>query len=136
MKANELMIGDWVRIEHYKYEYLNCIGQIAGINEREGSIEPRTFNVIYEKDGKKGLNVGVSKRNVFPVPITKEILEKNGFMDDGASWWYRDFHISLSGTKNLTLICGRTIQFSFVHELQHALRLCGLEELADNFKVE
>lgn len=23
----------------------------------------------------------------------------------------------------------------YVHELQHALRLCGLNELADNFKV-
>ena len=27
-------------------------------------------------------------------------------------------------------------QFYYFHELQHALRLCGLNELADNFKIE
>lgn len=25
---------------------------------------------------------------------------------------------------------------SYIHELQHALRLCGLNDLADNFKIE
>lgn len=25
--------------------------------------------------------------------------------------------------------------FLYVHQLQHALRLCGLDELADNFKL-
>lgn len=28
------------------------------------------------------------------------------------------------------------IHIYYVHELQHALRLCGLNELADNFKVK
>ncbi len=27
------------------------------------------------------------------------------------------------------------IQINDVHEFQHALRLCGLDEMADNFKV-
>ena len=27
------------------------------------------------------------------------------------------------------------INVFYVHELQHALRLCGLNELADNFKI-
>ncbi|MBQ0088527.1 MAG: hypothetical protein KBT27_04250 [Prevotellaceae bacterium] len=29
-----------------------------------------------------------------------------------------------------------SIQIKYVHELQHALRLCGLNDLADNFKIE
>lgn len=28
------------------------------------------------------------------------------------------------------------IEFKYVHQLQHALRLCGLDELADNFKIQ
>ena len=28
-----------------------------------------------------------------------------------------------------------SIKLDSVHQLQHALRLCGLDELADNFKV-
>ena len=122
MKENELMVGDWVLINdtQLQIQIIDGIdGEIMAGDELYCLIEDRVH----------------SEDKVEPIPLTAEILEKNGFKDDGASWWYKDFHISLSVTKNLTLICGRTIQFSFVHELQHALRLCGLNELADNFIV-
>ena len=75
-----------------------------------------------------------------PIPLTPEILEKNGwklhpaqaynkeagmFLDkgcDGNSWWWQFGNIP---------IC----PINYVHELQHCLRLCGLNDLADNFKV-
>lgn len=39
-------------------------------------------------------------------------------------------------SKNGEWIKGINLRLQYVHELQHALRLCGLNELADNFKVE
>lgn len=145
MEAKDLMIGDWVSIEHYKYEYLNCIGQIAGINECEGSIEPKTFNVRYEKDGKRGLNVGISKRNVFPILITKEILEKNGFskvgddiwqLDVKSHWFWIDFNQYIFGCDLNTSTNEQENSFRIlclscnlqVHELQHTLRLCRIDK--------
>jgi len=33
--------------------------------------------------------------------------------------------------------CNTTnVRVNYVHQLQHALRLCGLNELANNFKLE
>lgn len=92
-----------------------------------------------------------------PLPLTAEILEKNGFErkvisdeepyyqdKEGNSYyqygelgintpniwfWYKDGHITMPSN------CAKWIEFSSVHELQHALRLCELTELADNFKV-
>lgn len=63
-----------------------------------------------------------------PIPLTAEILEKNGFVQDDESWWYKDFRIVLSSSKGVSLVCGRQIKFCYVHELQHALRLCGIEK--------
>ena len=68
-----------------------------------------------------------------PIPLTAEILEKNG-------WWQDE----IDGTYHNTMsVYGRKAPFSildgvainYVHELQQALRLCGLKDLADNFKI-
>ena len=80
-----------------------------------------------------------------PIILTPEILEKNGwkrhgiFMDIKAD---ENFNINFSWTdrygeslfQNGYYMC----DCKYVHTLQHALRLCGLDELdelADNFKV-
>ena len=87
-----------------------------------------------------------------PIPLTAEILEKDGWERDiDKEWEYNNSHIlpyycyqwekqnvkieMYAGLEGFTisLIIGR--RFYAVHELQHALRLCGLNELADNFKV-
>ena len=100
---------------------------------------------------------------VKPIPLTPEILEKNGFYDRNtqgyyAQWYYKrfgsyvcfDISISLVYKEiEVSKVCGAgtdceeeeygsSIVFSndiCVHTLQHALRLCGLDELADNFKI-
>lgn len=38
-------------------------------------------------------------------------------------------------SKNGEWIKGINLRIKYVHELQHALRLCGMNDLADNFKV-
>ena len=89
---------------------------------------------------------------VKPIPLTAEILEKDGWERDiDKEWEYNNSHIlphycyqwekqnvkieMYAGLKGFTisLIIGR--RFYAVHELQHVLRLYGLDELADNFKI-
>ena len=89
---------------------------------------------------------------VKPIPLTAEILEKDGWERDiDKEWKYNNSRIlphycyqwekqnvkieMYAGLKGFTisLIIGR--RFYAVHELQHVLRLYGLDELADNFKV-
>ena len=72
-----------------------------------------------------------------PIILTPEILEKNGWWYDGYDIWQ---HKEVSFC--IEILDGRfqcydinQIKLDSVHELQHALRLCKLDELADNFKV-
>ena len=90
---------------------------------------------------------------VKPIPLTAEILEKDGWERDiDKEWEYNNSHIlphycyqwekrnvkieMYAGLEGFTisLIVGR--RFYAVHELQHVLRLYGLDELADNFKIQ
>lgn len=84
---------------------------------------------------------------LYPIPLTAEILEKNGFKkgEDDATLITRtsEYYIELW---MMPLCVGfyfqsyydtneLRINIDYVHELQQALRLCGLNELADNFKI-
>ena len=71
------------------------------------------------------------------IPLTPEIMEKNGWWFDTEDTWLHD-EVNFTIEKwNERYQCYdiNQIKFDSVHELQHALRLCGLNELADNFKV-
>ena len=75
-----------------------------------------------------------------PIPLTPEILEKNGWKE--TQYWHE-----YQDGKNTIQCClpdmrgiinGIEIEHfkcEYVHQYQHLLRLCGLNELADNFKV-
>ena len=131
MKANELMIGDWVKFTS-KYGY--GTGLVVGIEPREGSAEPTTFTIWKkDKEGNTKFFVGVSKNCVEPIPLTPKFLEKNGFKDSDffGELLYKDWQI-ISDCHHLAARCGEGWNFDipckFVHELQHALRLCGIEK--------
>lgn len=75
---------------------------------------------------------------VKPIPLTPEILEKNGctMVDKGD---YGEWHIKENPNiplwQHTEFIIFGGIEIHSVHELQHALRLCGLNNLADNFQI-
>ena len=152
MKATELMIGDWVCLkDDTKCEFPL---KVDGVLTDDISLEGEGF-----LGGVDGL--------IRPIPITPEILEKNGWHFDltpyekdlneccGMSidkhWCYADTNIDISlffpitGEEMGRLDVNnhhlkRYLEFVlrdtlYVHELQRALRLCGLDELADNFKT-
>lgn len=77
---------------------------------------------------------------ISPIPLTPEILEKNGWKETAYWHEYQD-------GKNIIQCClpdmrgkinGIEIEHfkcEYVHQYQHLLHLCGLDELADNFKI-
>ena len=116
MKATDLMIGDWVSIKPLS----------AYIYTRR-KIKIQDFSNLYKMD-------------FVPIQLTREILEKNGWKE--AQYWHE-----YQDDKNTIQCClpdmrgiinGIEIEHfkcEYVHQYQHLLRLCGLDELADNFKI-
>ena len=128
MEAKELMIGDKVMVK--------VLSQIP---------DTYVLHTWTANDYSRDIQVK-------PIPLTAEILEKDGWERDiDKEWKYNNSRIlphycyqwekrnvkieMYAGLEGFTisLIIGR--RFYAVHELQHALRLYGLNELADNFKV-
>jgi hypothetical protein len=129
MKPNELMIGDWVWYNNQPYQ-IRQLG-IYGV-DRDGEDYPA---VCIGKPNGVGLIVG--KNEVEPIPLTTEILEKNGFKEyDGlyrlditegtfvnVDFKSKEPFVSIHNTcYRATPIC------RYLHQLQHALRLCGIEK--------
>lgn len=134
MKANELMIGDWVR-RHWA-----CTDTGREVVKDFQITEIRKNGETLYAWGKSG-NMG-RVEELEPIPITPKILEKNGFGDvenDGMElthFYIRDrnsrrlVHI---GTNNKGIYWVNTnyndiYGLKYVHELQHAFRLFKLEK--------
>lgn len=128
MAAQNWMIGDWYQwyaeCRYYPYQ-----------------VKPEDFTKDYIA-------------NFEPIPLTPEILEKNGWDTSPYSilkvcndkwlefyhherrlrlWWKGiDEWQNHAEVQEVCFQCNCT----YVHELQHALRLCGLTDIADNFKID
>ena len=132
MKANELMIGDWVTMfpENYRIEGIVCLRE-------KHSGEEKWQVAVTDKDGKcMKTNVEIPS----PIPITPEILEKNGFFkhshfstdryeliveESRVNYWVSKKILDVRGSNHHGDFFDEKI---YVHELQHALRLCGIEK--------
>ena len=127
IKIRDLSVGDWVR-----YDIGTDAVQIMGIYVRNNQ-ECVVMSDSYFPDGV----IGFVER-IKPIPLTPEILEKNGFEELKDKSWVghnHHCHIQQHGS-SWTLLSNkrgfyRTIRFenlAFVHELQNALRLAGVEK--------
>lgn len=133
MKASELMVGDLVRVKEDVCIKKGTIVEIVGVDAtrtlpKHGLVGCTLCTPLNHDDNLYGGYGGVWVAFLEPIPLTAEILKKNGFLRDGESWWYQDFRIVLSTSKGVSLVCGRQIKFAFVHELQHAMRFCGIDK--------
>lgn len=81
------------------------------------------------------------------IPLTPEILEANGFresIEEGVYYFPtenegindRGFTIETFGDGVWFITDHILMLFVYVHELQRALRLCGLNEIADGLKIK
>ena len=133
MKATDLMCGDWVY----------CYGK------------PTKITIITNADI---IATEIGDGVITPISLTSEILEKNGWIQCKyetceSLYEYKGLHlrhtmIKRSNGRWVANVDGIVEKFPdeytysflrinvfYVHELQHALRLCGLNELANNFKI-
>lgn len=124
MDIRDLSIGDWVQDKNGKY------AQILGIEDwSDGYMLNIRIN---------GVNVGcVHVSSAHPIPITPEILEKNGFVKNGEfnEWnigtWETPYLLGVSLERPAITIKwnGSSVfidQAKYVHQLQHALRLANV----------
>ena len=137
MNVEELMLGDWVYGYDGEWKPV-CVKQIMGFHP--SIVAVHTYG--YQPD------------QIKPIPITPEILEKNGFAKEkedelGITYYFlerpyttqitlykepiQDVSIlfkawgrapSSAGGVNDIHLCS----VKYVHEMQHALRLCGIEK--------
>lgn len=74
------------------------------------------------------------EKDVYPIRLDEFMLIRNNFNPEIVTWWRPEgddfFKITIMNEN--TSLCTKV---EYVHELQHALRLCGLSELAENLKV-
>lgn len=127
IKISELSIGDWVKCNGFK-------ATIAGYSAESGSI-----HLLTKQKNKMWFGV----ESIEPIPLTPEILEKNGFekknYDNGKMWdWWCDnvlvrkfadediyrFIVAYNSNHYTTMM----VVGKHTHQLQHALRLAGVEK--------
>ena len=142
MEAKELMIGDWV---YNNPSYFN--DDYNGVTEFPDELQ------LYRIERGEDLE---ETGSYSPIPLTAEILEKNGFRVDGSGTNSRmcctpfeepgiryNIYVGLK-YKTIDVFAAHPeerkkgwrksnkvyleISGPFVHELQHALRLCGIDK--------
>lgn len=119
MKATDLMIGDWVRQKHSGLKL-----QVSEIHQ------PYIFAECEEGQFRED--------TIESIPLAPEILKKNGFENIGAHflcdsigmiWWKDNIYIFSKYARHKDLPTENiSINIGYVHELQHALRLCGIDK--------
>lgn len=134
MKATELMVGDVVRCNTLPYI------QVASITKKKIGyhVKPNEPRMHY-----------IRLCEVNPIPLTPEILEKNGFkngkLNVSPQYYLEDSGVFIGVTlkdipdkhKGIDIAKSRLFfqldvshieEALYVHQLQHALRLCRIEK--------
>jgi hypothetical protein len=130
LKISDLSVGDWVRVG----EECSTISSIY----HNGAVYADEVALT-----RNGICTGVKLvSELRPIPITAEVLEKNGFVKNGE---YNEWNIGTWRTPHLLGVSlerpaitikwnGSSIfidQAKYIHQLQHALRLAGVDKEID-----
>lgn len=138
---NELQIWDWVKHKTLGVQQVSFLDAYGDIGLGMGNENPYQEN------------------DLDPIPLTKEILALNGFKSETYQKGYDTYgqmyilevtdktgydvlvEVRPLDSKNFFLGVSYLntdirAHFSFVHQLQNTLRMVGLHEIANDFKVE
>lgn len=135
------MIGDWVIRTQTMDRNLRILKEPIKVYTRVESILEDGIN----QDNCQGCDDYVDIESVDPIPLTDGVLKANGFrksIEEGTYYFPEGYKAhergyAIENEDGLWYITEHNLMpFVYVHELQHALRLCGLNDLADNFKIE
>lgn len=129
MKTSQLMLGDLVM-------YYGSVSRIDGLWQDIVHIEGEPEEQYADM------------QEIGSIPLTAEILEKNGFEkrgelglmqkiyeEEGVRISANAYYINIYSKSSRETRVNLKPRQAYVHELQHALRLCGLDYIADNFKI-
>lgn len=130
MRATDLMIGDWVLFNGNPKKVTSLLVTDLGVDQ------------IYVFG--KSCQVATISEYIEPIPLTAEILEKIGFqqrngyynitIEDKDTRYCMEYDI-LSGKLTINNTWFVMNKVSYVHKLQHALKLCGIDkEICSHFK--
>ena len=114
MKASDLMIGDWVSYKDKMPCRITAICKDCAVVDNDTT---QDWDIDYE--------------DLRPIPLTAEVLEKNGFVFANGHYWLKDDDdmMLVVVAYGLFLLNGYSnMDLRHVHELQHALRLCGIDK--------
>lgn len=145
MKANELMIGDWVEWDgkphqiKIVYPYTVDKEEVMAVDVSLGEIQDHDTGVYYDNLIIKDCN---RLENIHPIPITEAILAKNGFQRmEYTDPWNGKIHVQYMleiGDMDSVIyvpdshclfakhMLGERFEIDnvkSVHEMQHALRI-------------
>ena len=118
MEAKKLMIGDWVSVLGIPMRIAEHGTARAGFLDENEEMSYNSYAIIE------------------PIPLTAEILKKNKYdYNDSLHEWATDsfcieFGHVLSNEEQpdhfFIWVSDCEVELKYVHELQHALRLCGI----------
>ena len=118
MKREELMINDWVSLDGEPIQVAGLQGRKVGVHKRR-----RSIYCSWHLDSE-----------FQPIPLTEEILVKNGFKKesqtidgDYCKYTLPGFALNWCDTDGFWYQNG-DITPNHVHQLQHLLRLAGIEK--------
>ena len=134
IKISELSIGDWISDKN-------------GIAAQVRGIECWSDGYVVNVRTKAGTITNLTVGGVLPIPLLPKILEKNGWLPPRKAieldtwWWTNGVDKAIEayeykGEWHLTIIEQKEIQYrnrvgiglKYVHQLQNALRLAGVEK--------
>lgn len=158
IKATDLMPGDWVLWKNKNVQIVRTCACVYSFGHRDVWLAHcNDDNVIECHDMSKispiPLTQEILKKNDWYWGLTAEeddfvkhargVVNSHWIYDEGVGeislFFPEDKYIGSLKIDDQRF--NRYIEFFwndtlYVHELQHALRLCGLDELADNFEIE
>ena len=131
METKDLMIGDWVQNPLGAKGWVKEIRLIPKDSDGFGGYY--LVDIVYSKDGDSYARLEAKELN--PIPLTPEVLEKNGFVYDSEDKLFEDIYPRISMlysqyrlVENGGINYGEMSEIKYVHQLQHALRLCGIDK--------
>lgn len=119
MNKLEYIPGDLVKFATNTYTIVNF---------GENFLQSKIYALISTNSTKTAF---VEDRDILPIPLTPEILEKNGWELDSATWIYKKGYIKVfklldDKTYAAYIFEVRVFEFHFIHELQHLLFGLGI----------
>ena len=121
MKANELMVGDWVKLKTDDGTFIKV------------HISALSFEYIWGIIDDDEANDAIGYDYLEPIPLTAEILEKNLSTTSQIQYCWDDFLSNSFGEDFYEIryhgdVTELIISIRYVHELQHVLKLCKIEK--------